>query len=600
VQRAEQQQPREVLSAKYSANGGPAGSLCHNNAFGSLFMNSPTPDSMTEESPVSDGPSFADILSEFEQQSQTAAGGPIEGTVLSVSSEGVVVDVGRKSDGLLDVEQFRNEDGTFRLEPGAKVLVTITGTNEQGQLTLSTHQVEAPKDWAGLQAAYDEKKTITGRVLEAIKGGLRVDVGVRAFMPASRSGVREVAELETLVGQEVECRITKLDTSKEDVVVDRRVVLEEREREARQVAFDAVQEGAEVTGRVRNLADFGAFVDVGGVDGLLHVADISWTRIGKPSDVLKPGDEVRVKVLKVNRETRKISLGMKQLLPEPWTLAEGKFNAGDRVRGTVARLTDFGAFIELIPGVEGLIHVSEMSWTKKNPRPADLLKPGEAVEAVVLLANIAEKKISLGLKQALGDPWDEVPVKFQTGTVVEAPVVSIQKFGAFVQLAEGVEGMIHVGDITSEKRIENPKDVLSMGQTVRCVVTEVDRERRRLRLSMKQLEPTKADLWIAEHKEGDTVTGRVVDVRDNRLQVELGEGVTGVCRLASAEKGASGGASNSQKADVASAAALLAAKFKQGLAPQESGPKIRSGETRKFSIAQIDQQKKRIDLTLAE
>jgi small subunit ribosomal protein S1 len=563
-------------------------------------MTSPTPDSLTEETPVSDGPSFADILSEFEQQSQQTPGGPIEGTVLSVSDEGVVVDIGRKSDGLLDAAPFRNPDGTFRLEPGAKVLVKITGTNEQGQLTLSTHQVETPKDWSALQAAYEEKKTITGRVIESVKGGLRVDVGVRAFMPASRSGVREVAELETLVGREIECRITKLDPEKEDVVVDRRVILEEREREARQQAFDAVQEGAELNGRVRNLTDFGAFVDIGGVDGLLHVADISWTRIGKPSDVLKVGDEVRVKVLKVNRETRKISLGMKQLQPEPWTLAEGKFEVGQRVRGTVARLTDFGAFIELMPGVEGLIHVSEMSWTKKNPRPADILKPGETVEAVVLLANTAEKKISLGLKQALGDPWDEVPVKFQPGTVVEAPVVSIQKFGAFVQLAEGVEGMIHVGDITGEKRIDHPKDVLSVGQTVRCVVTEVDRERRRLRLSMKQLEPTKADLWLAEHKEGDTVTGRVLEVRESRVQVELGEGVTGICRLATSEKAQNAGR-NAQKADVASAAALLAAKFKQGASPQpDSAPKIRPGETRRFSIRQIDPQKKRIDLTLAE
>jgi small subunit ribosomal protein S1 len=565
-----------------------------------LFMNSPTPDSMTEESPVSDGPSFADILSEFEAQSQKAPGGPIEGTVLSVSDEGAVIDVGRKSDGLLDVAPYRNGDGTFRLEPGAKVLVSITGTNEQGQLTLSTHRVEVPKDWTGLQAAYNEKKTIQGRVTEAVKGGLRVDIGVRAFMPASRSGIREMAELETLVGQDIDCRITKLDTEKEDVVVDRRVVLEERERESRQQAFDAVQEGAEVIGRVRNLTDFGAFVDIGGIDGLLHVADISWTRIGKPADVLKAGDEVRVKILKVNRETRKISLGMKQLQPEPWTLAEGKFNVGDRVKGTVARLTDFGAFVELLPGVEGLIHVSEMSWTKKNPRPADILKPGETVEVVVILANAAEKKISLGLKQALGDPWDAVPENFKPGTVVEAPVVSIQKFGAFVQLADGVEGMIHVGDITSEKRIENPKDVLSLGQNVRCVVTEVDRERRRLRLSMKQLEPTKADLWLAEHKEGDTVTGRVLEVRDNRIQVELGEGVTGVCRLAAADKSSSGSGANSQKADVASAAALLAARFKQGIAPQDSGPKIRPGETRRFSIAQIDPQKKRIDLTLTD
>ncbi len=567
-----------------------------------MFMNSPTPDPMTEETPVSEGPSFADILSEFEQQSHAAPGGPIEGTVLSVADDGVVVDIGRKLDGVLDPAKLKNPEGVFTVQPGAKVMVSIAGgTDEKGRLILSTHAVAQPKDWTGLQSAFDEKKTITGRVLEVIKGGLRVDVGVRAFMPASRSGVREVSDLESLVGQEIECRITKLDTDKEDVVVDRRVVTEEQEREARQKAFEVVAEGQEVMGKVRNLTDFGAFVDIGGVDGLLHVADISWTRIGKPSDVLKTGDEVKVKVLKVNRETKKISLGMKQLQPEPWSLAEGKFAQGDRVRGTVARTTDFGAFIELLPGVEGLIHVSEMSWTKRNPRPADLLKPGEVVEAVVLSSNPAEKKISLGLKQALGDPWDEVPEKFKPGTVIEAAsVISIQKFGAFVQLAEGVEGMIHVGDITGEKRIETPKDLISVGQTVRCVVTEVDREKRRLRLSMKQLEPTKTDVWISEHKVGDTVTGRVQDVRDTRLTVELGEGVTGVCRMAAEEKASGGGAVNARKADVSSAAALLAAKFKQGVGAPETAPKIRTGETRKFTIASIDPQKRRIDLELAD
>ncbi len=338
------------------------------------------------------------------------------------------------------------------------------------------------------------------------------------------------------------------------------------------------------------------------MDGLLHVADISWTRIGKPADVLKAGDAVQVKVLKVNRETRKISLGMKQLQPEPWTQAADKFQQGDRVQGTVARLTDFGAFVQLLPGVEGLIHVSEMSWTKKNPRPSDILKAGEVVDVVVLGVNLPEKRISLGLKQTLGDPWQEAAAKFPAGTVIEAaPVVSIQKFGAFVQVAEGVEGMIHVGDITHEKRIENPKDVLSVGQTVRCVVTEIDPAKRRMRLSMKQLEPTKTDEWIAEHQVGDTVTGRVVDVRDSRVQVELGEGVSGLCRLQNEAKGGqakSGG--NSAKADVSSAIALLNAKWKQGVGGNEPKADIpRPGQTRSFRITGLDAQKKRIDLEMA-
>jgi small subunit ribosomal protein S1 len=553
---------------------------------------------MTEETPVQDGPSFADILTEFEQQQAPVPEGGIDGTVLSVTDDGVFVDIGRKTDGVLDVAPFRAPDGSFTILPGAKVKVTIKGTNEQGQLALTTLKVETPKDWTALQAAFDERKTIAGRVEEVVKGGLRVDIGVRAFMPASRSGARDVPEMATLVGQDIECRITKLDTEKEDVVVDRRVVLEERDKEAKQKAFEAIEEGAALQGTVRNLTDFGAFVDIGGVDGLLHVADISWTRIGKPADVLKQGDRVDVKVLKINRETRKISLGMKQLQPEPWAQAAEKVRVGERIKGKVMRLTDFGAFVELLPGVEGLIHISEMSWSKKVRKPSDILKAGEEVEAQVLQINPGEKRIALGLKQVLGDPWDEIAVKFAKDTVIEsATVVSLQKFGAFVDLGDGVEGMIHVGDISNEKRIEDPKDVLQKGQAVRCVVLEVDREKRRLRLGMKQLEPTKADVWISEHAVGDTVTGRVADVRDGRANIDLGEGVSGMCRFETAPKG--GGSSNLQKADVSSAAALLAAKFKQGIGAPETGPKLRTGETRGFKIVALDAAKKRIDLEIA-
>ncbi|MDX2179454.1 MAG: 30S ribosomal protein S1 [Bryobacteraceae bacterium] len=553
---------------------------------------------MTEETPVQDGPSFADILTEFEQQQAPVPEGGIDGTVLSVTDDGVFVDIGRKTDGVLDVTPFRTPDGSFTILPGTKVKVTIKGTNEQGQLALTTLKVETPKDWTALQAAFDEKKTIAGRVEEVVKGGLRVDIGVRAFMPASRSGARDVPEMATLVGQDIECRITKLDTEKEDVVVDRRVVLEERDKEAKQKAFEAIEEGAVLQGTVRNLTDFGAFVDIGGVDGLLHVADISWTRIGKPADVLKQGDRVDVKVLKINRETRKISLGMKQLQPEPWAQAAEKVRVGERIKGKVMRLTDFGAFVELLPGVEGLIHISEMSWSKKVRKPSDILKAGEEVEAQVLQINPGEKRIALGLKQVLGDPWDEIAVKFAKDTVIEsATVVSLQKFGAFVDLGDGVEGMIHVGDISNEKRIEDPKDVLQKGQAVRCVVLEVDREKRRLRLGMKQLEPTKADVWISEHAVGDTVTGRVADVRDGRANIDLGEGVSGMCRFETAPKG--GGSSNLQKADVSSAAALLAAKFKQGIGAPETGPKLRTGETRGFKIVALDAAKKRIDLEIA-
>ncbi len=365
--------------------------------------------------------SFGDILSQFEQ-AHHARGETVEGTIVSVTPDGAFVDIGRKMDGVLP------PDPKVELKPGMKVLVSIRGRDGEGNYLLSTIKVEVPRDWSGLEAAFSEKRTIGGTVLEVVKGGLRVDVGVRAFMPASRSGAKDQTELEKLVGQQIECRITKVDTAAEDVVVDRRVVLEEHEREVKRETFERLTEGSVVHGTVRSLTDFGAFVDLGGVDGLLHVTDMAYARNVKPGDVVKQGDEIDVKILKINRETRKIALGLKQLLPDPWSLVPEKFPQGSRVKGKVSRVTDFGAFVELEPGIEGLIHVSEMSWAKKNVRAADIVRPGDAVGVVVLNVNPADKRIALGLKQALGDPWEEALRKYEVGSVVEGPVTSLVKF----------------------------------------------------------------------------------------------------------------------------------------------------------------------------
>ncbi len=538
--------------------------------------------------PDSPEASFGDILTEFEQ-SHHANGERVEGTVVSMTPDGVFVDIGRKMDGVLPADRAAD------LKPGTKVLVSIRGRDDSGNYLLSTIQVETPRDWSGLEAAFAEKRTIGGTVLEVVKGGLRVDVGVRAFLPASRSGVRELADLEKLVGQQIECRITKLDAAEEDVVVDRRVVLEELERQAREEAFQRLAEGSVVRGTVRSLTDFGAFVDLGGVDGLLHVTDMSYARGIKPADVVKPGDEIEVKILKISPETRKISLGLKQLSPDPWTLAVSKYEQGSRVKGKVSRVLDFGAFVELEPGIEGLIHVSEMSWSKKTVRAADVLKPGEVVEAVVLNVNPAEKRIALGLKQALGDPWEEALKKYPVGAAVEGPVTSLAKFGAFVDLGDGVEGMIHIGDITSEKRLNHPSEVLKQGQTVKAVVLEADKERRRFRLGMKQLEPTSIDEYLAEHKPGEVVSGRVVDVSGNRIKVELGEGVTGFAPVPEQRKESIAGA---QKADLSALSAMLAQKWKSGGGSAESGESVRAGQIRSFKIVQIDPEKKRIELQL--
>jgi small subunit ribosomal protein S1 len=480
--------------------------------------------------------------------------------------------------------------------------VSIKGRNEEGYYDLSKVRVERPKDWPSLEAAFHDKRSIAGVVSAVVKGGLSVDVGVRAFMPASRSGAKDVPEMEKMVGQEITCRIIKLDVADEDVVVDRRVVLEEEEARARQKLFTDLQEGAVMHGAVRSLTDYGAFVDIGGVDGLLHVADISWGHVNKPADVLSVGQELDVKILKVDQAKRRIALGLKQLQPHPWEQVGEKFKTGDRVRGTVTRVTDFGAFVELAPGVEGLIHLSEMSWSKKARKPSDVVKPGDAVEAVVLHVNPGERRISLGLKQTLGDPWADAQQKYPVGGVVEGPVVSLTKFGAFVEIAEGVEGMIHVGDITAEKRINHPQDVLRAGQTVRAQILEVDTERRRIKLGMKQLQPTSIDEYIAEHQEGDVVTGRIADVSGGRAKVELGEGIQVPCKVAGAEAGPAEEQAAQSQADVTSLSSMLSAKWKGGAG---SGPRAakrepaRAGQIRSFRIVKLDADAKKIEIEMA-
>lgn len=541
--------------------------------------------------------SFAEILSDFEHQHEAAENDAVKGTVISAGPDTVLIDIGRKIEGSLPLNKW-HETEKGDPQPGASVVVSVGPRNADGYYELSTVKVERPKDWAGLQTALAEKRRIAGTVVEQVKGGFRVDIGVRAFMPASRSGVREMDQMAALVGQEIECRITKLDIEKEDVVVDRRVVLEEEQAKRRTQAFEQLREGTVVRGRVRTVMDYGAFVDLGGVDGLLHVADMSYARIARASDAIQPGDEIEVKILKIDPGAKKIALGLKQLQEDPWTVAARTFHTGDRVSGTVSRLTDFGAFVELLPGVDGMIHLSELSWNKRVRKPGDLLKVGERVETVVLQINAAERRIGLGYKQALGDPWETIAERFPVGSVVESPVTNVMQFGAFVELADGVEGMIHVGDITNEKRLEHPREKITKGQTVRAVVLEADRERRRIRLGMKQLEPTSVDQYISEHQTGDTVSGRLVEVSGSRAKVELGEGVTAICRIEKSEQKRENGF-QAKAADVSSLGAMLAAKWKQGGSVGNDPQTARAGQVRTFRIAGLDAAKKLIELEIA-
>lgn len=556
--------------------------------------------------------SFADILSEFENA--TSGGRPVaskgsvkgrgrgrrasaprlQGTVVGISGDFVLIDHGAKSEGVIPAADLRDASGNLAVKVGDTFDVAVTGYNSEGMATLSRVTGPRPRDWDDLTRAFENKDIIAGRVATMVKGGFIVDVGVRAFLPASRSGVRDASEMEKLVGQEIRCRIIKLDVNDEDLVIDRRSVVEEEADQIRRNAIETLEEGAVVRGTVRSLAPYGAFIDIGGVDGLLHVGDISWSRVTDPSTELAVGDVLDLKVLKVDKDAGKISLGLKQMSPDPWDQAVATLHPGDRVTGEVTRLTDFGAFVEVLPGVEGLIHVSEMSWTRRVQRAGDVLKKGERVEAVVL--KIEAGRLSLGLKQVLGNPWDTIKDRYPVGKIVEGKVIRLAKFGAFVELEEGIDGLVHISELTNEKRVQNPGDVVKVGQVVRAIVLSADSESKRLKLSMKQLEATASDQFAQEVSVGDQVTGRVLQVRGNEVRVQLGEGVEGVCTLPK------GSAAETPSPSGASLAEQLAAAWKGGAKSIAKGGDIapyHEGELRSFRIKSIDPSAKRIELSPA-
>jgi small subunit ribosomal protein S1 len=570
-----------------------------------------TPTTASGAEPVE---SFKDIFSEYEQshsrKKEPGAQGR-EGTVIALTADSIILDIGFKTEGVLPLTAFPADKPP---KPGDKVQVTVKGRDPEGYYELTRGKVERPTDWASLEKAFAEKATIVGTVTGVVKGGLSVDIGVRAFMPASRSGTHDATELEKLVEQEIRCRIIKLDVEDEDVVVDRRAIAEDEERAGKQRRFSELKEGDTVQGEVRSLTDYGAFVDIGGADALLHVGEISWRRVNKPSDVLSVGQLLEAVIIKIDPDKHRIAISMKQLQPHPWNAVADRFKAGERARGTVTRLTDYGAFVELDPGIEGLIHISEMSWARRVRTASDVVKVGDTVEAVILGVNPAERRISLGLKQALGDPWAGAAEKFAPGTVIEGPVTNLTKFGAFVQLTEGVEGMIHVSEISAEKRINHPQEVLRNGQLVKAQVLALDIEKRLIRLSMKQLVPTGLDEYLAEHKEGDIVTGRMVEVSEGRGRVELGEGVVATCRIAAegakkedqrGESPASGSeltsaltsTLNSAKPDLSSLGSMLQTRWKSGAPANEAKPEaMRAGQIRNFRITKLDSATKKIEL----
>jgi small subunit ribosomal protein S1 len=550
--------------------------------------------------------SFADLLFAFDREhTHRAATKQLEGTVVSLSADQVILDIGYKMEGVLPRAAFENNAESVR--PGDAFPVSITGRNEEGYYDLSRFRVAQPRDWSGLEHAYAEKIAVSGTVTELVKGGLSVDIGVRAFMPASRSGTRDAAELEALVDQPITCRITKLDVADENVVVDRRVVLEEQARGALNERRAALKEGDTVTGTVRTLMPYGAFVAIEpGLDGLLHISDISRARVAKPEDVLSVGEQLTLRVLKIDPGTGKISLGLKQLQPEPWETAAERYVTGQRVTGDVTRLTDFGAFVELEPGLEGLIHISEMAWDRKVRHPSDLLSQGDRVDAVVLSVKPPTAsdggRISLGLKQTLADPWLDVERKFPVGSEIEGPVTKIMNFGAFVEIAPGAEGLVHISEIVADRRINHPRDALREGQRVKALVLAIDSGKRQIKLSMKQLIPTSIDEYIAEHKVGDRVSGRVVELTASGAVVELGEGIRATCGGAAAPSAQKPAPTSSSAApDLSQLSSMLKARWKGNAPAQTAAPEpLAESQIRTFKIVKLIPDSKKIEVELAQ
>ncbi len=563
---------------------------------------------------------FAQLLRENDASRASAvdrSGGSkqIDATVVAVSADTVFLDIGYKTEGILPLSGFRADEKA--VEPGDVVRVTVKGRDLDGYYELTRQRGVAAKDYTSLEEAFEAKGTVAGTVTGVVKGGLTVDIGMRAFLPSSRSGTRDAAEMERLVGQPVRVRITQLDleggeSGRPDAIVDRRSVLEEEAKAQADQRFSELSEGQTVEGTVRSLTDFGAFVDLNGADALLHISDMAWHRVGNPAEIVSAGDVIQARILKIDESDpvkRRIAVGLKQLQPHPWESVAERFHLGDKVTGTVTRDADFGAFVELAPGVEGLIHISEMVWGKKVRKPSDVVKVGDQVEVVVLSIDTDAKRMGLGLKQALGDPWVEVMKTVHPGAAIEGPVTRLTPFGAFVELAPGVEGLVHISEITAERRLNHPSDLLHVGEVVKAQVLEIDREKRQLKLSIKQLVPTGLDEFLEEHKVGDVVSGRITEIDEvsHRARVELGEGILAVCVLpaAVAETGVAATAAGGP-VDLSQLGNLLAGKWKteiskaakKTVAGSASLARPEAGQVRSFRLTTVEVEGKKLELAL--
>jgi small subunit ribosomal protein S1 len=467
------------------------------------------------------------------------AGEVVQGKVLKIDETEVVVDVGLKTEATVPVAEFQNKDGQLTVAAGDTVDVWIERYDEvSGAVTISHKKAAQRRIWEDIERAAQEKTAIKGRVVDRIKGGMTVDVGVSAFLPASHADIRPHSDLDALKGQEITCKIIKINRKRNNVVVSRKLALEDDLNRRKDELAQHLVEGLELVGKVKNIAEYGVFVDLGGLDGLLHITDLSWGRVGNPSEVVQVGQEIRVKVLKHDVEKGRVSLGLKQLTPDPWEMVPRTYHPGDRVTGKVVSLTDYGAFVELEPGVEGLIHISEMSWSKRLRHPSKILNLGDNVDVGILEVSPEKRRISLSLKVSLPDPWTTVNEKYVVGGIVEGRVRNLTDFGAFVEIEDGVDGLIHLANMSWDRNLKHPSELLKKGQKVNASVLAIDPANRRLALGLKQLQEDPWQNFFAVTKVGDVVHGKVSRQATFGLFVEIRSGIEGLCHISEVERGA--------------------------------------------------------------
>lgn len=509
---------------------------------GAVNLADDPPTEISEEQPGKDGQrsgeSMETLMDMYEESfKRFAEGEVVTGRIISVDKDHVLVDIGYKSEGQIRIHEFKDEKGNISAEIGDKVEVMVEWwDDEEERVVLSKEKAQNVKVWEEIKKSYDDEGIIEGVITSRVKGGFSVDIGVQAFLPGSQADLRPIRNLDDLVGKKYKFKILKYNRKRSNIVLSRRAILEEEREKKRTATLAVIEEGKVLDGVVKNITEYGVFVDLGGVDGLLHITDISWGRVKHPSELFSISDQIKVKVLNFDIEKERVSLGMKQLTPDPWTLAATKYPVGSRVNGKVVSLTDYGAFVELEEGIEGLIHVSEMSWTRKIRHPSKVVSVGEQVDAIVLDIKPDNRRISLGMKQVAPNPWDMVSEKYPIGTTIEGKIKNITDFGLFIGIDEGIDGLVHISDISWTKRIKHPSEIYKKGDLVQAIVLDIDKDNERFSLGVKQLQSDPWDTVSERYEVGKEITGTITNLTDFGIFVELEEGIEGLVHVSEISK----------------------------------------------------------------